>query len=114
MLISAKPKRQHLYYIYHLIVNQTMFRYATWSTLQSYLRCFVCRSQKSLRKIKSARNDLYLGQGLRKLERDLDIVNLIDLIKGYRVMRKVLFNHDQRFLMKFQKQDVLNSDDSNN
>ena len=42
-----------------------------------------------------------MNQGMKKLERDLDIVNLIDLIKGYRVMRKVLFNHDQRFLMKF-------------
>ena len=26
-------------------------------------------------------------------------------------MRKVLFNHDQRLLLKFQKQDVINSDD---
>ena len=47
---------------------------------------------------------------MKKLERDLDIVNLVKLIQGYRVMRKVLFNHDQRFLMKFQKQDVLNSE----
>ena len=90
-----------------------MFKYATLSTFKSCLRCFICRSQKSLRRIESARNDFYLNQGLKKLERDLDIVNLIDLIKGYRVMRKVLFNHDQRFLMKFQKQDVLDSDYSN-
>ena len=48
---------------------------------------------------------------MKKLERDLDIVNLINLMKGYRIMRKVLFNHDQRLLLKFQKQDVINSDD---
>ena len=32
--------------------------------------------------------------GTRKLSRDLDLENLIELIKGYRCMRKVLFNRD--------------------
>ena len=93
-MISGKPKRQQLYYIYHLIVNQTLFKYAIVGAINSCVRCFICRSQKSLRRIQSGRNDFYMNQGMKKLERDLDIVNLIDLIKGYRVMRKVLFNHD--------------------
>ena len=33
------------------------------------------------------------------------------MIKDYRVMRKILFNTDQRFFMQFQKHDVLNSDE---
>ena len=52
-----------------------------------------------------------MRQGQKKLERDLDIGTLIQRSKDYRVMRKVLFNHNQRFMMKFQKQDVLHSEE---
>ena len=48
--------------------------------------------------------------GERKLTRDLDIVNLIDMIKGHRCMLKVLFDINQLFFLKFQRRDVLNSD----
>ena len=46
-------------------------------------------------------------KGERKLTRDLDIVNLIDMIKGYRCLRKVLFDRNQLFFLKFQRRDVL-------
>ena len=49
-------------------------------------------------------------QGKRKLTRDLDIENLIELIKGYRCMQKVLFNRDQLLYLQFQRKDVLVTD----
>ncbi len=58
-----------------------------------------------------ARGELYMRRGKKKLDRDLDIGNFIQLSKDYRIMRKVLFDHDQRFMMKFQKQDVLHSEE---
>jgi len=41
------------------------------------------------------------------LERDLDIMNLIEMIKSYRVMQKVLFDQDQLLFLRFQRRDVL-------
>ena len=40
------------------------------------------------------RLELMYRKGEKKLTRDLDIVNLIDMIKGYRCLRKVLFDRN--------------------
>ena len=45
--------------------------------------------------------------GMEKLERDLDIVNFINLTKAYRVMQQILFNNSQLMFMNFQRCDVL-------
>ena len=65
-----------------------------------------------MRKGKSARErlELIFRNGDRKLNRDLDIVNIIEMIKGYRCLRKVLFDRSQLFYLKFQRKDVLVSD----
>ena len=39
--------------------------------------------------------------------KDLDIVNLIEMIKGYQVMKKVLFNQTQLLLLRFQRRITL-------
>ena len=65
-----------------------------------YFRCFACRKSSSLKKLKSAKPDYYLNQGIKKLSHDLDIVNLLEMIKGFHIMKQVLFNHDDRYLLK--------------
>ena len=101
MLISVKPKRQHLYYIYHLIINQKKFNYGCAQLMRYYLKCLICRKKASLKKLGGDRSDYYLHEGEKKLARDLDIVSLIRMVKSYNVLRKILFNHDQRIFLKF-------------
>ena len=50
-----------------------------------------------------------MKQGQQRLMKYLDIVNLIEIIKGYRVMSKVLFNQKQLLLLKFQRHEALYS-----
>ena len=50
--------------------------------------------------------------GIEKLSRDLDIVNLLDMIKGYQVMKQVLFNQDERFLLHLQRRDMIDTTDT--
>ena len=71
--------------------------------IRSVLRCLCLRSTKSLRSqtSESDRLELMFRHGERKLTRDLDIVNLIDMIKGYRCIRKVLFDRNLLFFLKF-------------
>jgi hypothetical protein len=87
MMISGKPSREQLSYIFHLIINQRRLTYNTFFAIGYYLRCFVCRKTNNLKQIKSARTDFYLNKGIDKLNRDLDIVSLLDMIKGYQNMK---------------------------
>ena len=86
-LLSLKPKRQQLFYIFHLILNQRRFSYNTCLAFRYYFKCFACRSKNSLKKKASAKQDFYLDKGIEKLNKDLDIVHLIEMIKGYQVMK---------------------------
>ena len=54
-LISHKPKPQELYYIFHLILNQSRFTYSTCLALGYYVRCFACRRRSKLKRIKAAK-----------------------------------------------------------
>ena len=100
-LISQRPKRQQLFYLFHLILNQRKFSYHDCNALTYFLRCFCLRKQSSLKKLASAKQDVLLNKGTEKLERDLDIVELLDIIHGFRVMKKTLFTKDERYLMHF-------------
>ena len=42
------PSKQHLYAIYHLIINQFKFKYSLKNVVVSLLTCIACRKTKSL------------------------------------------------------------------
>ena len=83
--ISAKPKRQQLYFLYKLIMNRKTFHYDFIDRFLhrfSYLFCCCrkrlferwCSKQLFTKAEKRARQ---FQKGQRKLTRDLDIVTLI-------------------------------------
>ena len=78
-LISDKPKKQQLYWIYALILNQRRLVYTTCNLLTYYLRCNQCRKQNSL-KNSQGRVDYYLNRGIMKLNQDLDITRMIEIL----------------------------------
>lgn len=64
--------------------------------LWALVKCFGCRSNHSLSKGKTwaDKNEVYYNKGYEKLMHDLDVVNLVEMIKGYRVMKQVLFDRN--------------------
>ena len=50
---------------------------------------------------------------MEKLSRDLDIVNLLDIVKGFHVMKQVLFSQDDRFFLHLQRRDMIYSSETN-
>ena len=40
-----------------------------------------------MKKSEAGKKDFYLDKGIEKLSRDLDIVNLLDIVKGFHVMK---------------------------
>ena len=77
-----------------------------------FFKCRNCRSNKKLRHVKSADQDFKLNKGTDMLNNDLDIVKLLEMIKDYRVMKQVIFSHDDRFFLKMQHRDMICSSSS--
>ena len=56
-------------------------------------------------------HDLY-RKGDKKLERELDVVNLVRSIRKLRLMARVLLTPSERMLLKFQRKNVIESTSS--
>ena len=54
--------------------------YGTCNVLLYYLRCYNFRKKSSLKKNTSSKKEYFLNQGIKKLNEDLDIVNMLDLL----------------------------------
>ena len=55
-------------------------------------------------------NEFYLRQGVQKLDQDLDVVNLLAMVKLFRSLRHLTFSRDERLFLKFKRRDTINSD----
>ena len=95
-----------------MILNQRKFTYNTCMAIMYFFRCRNCRSRENLRRIKSAEKDFKLNKGEEKLFQDLDIVKLLQMIKDYRVMKQVIFTHDDLFFLQLQHRDMICSSSS--
>lgn len=58
------------------------------------------------------RRHVLYSKGNLKLERELDVVNLVRSIRQLRLMSQVLLGPSERMLLKFQKRNVIESTSS--
>ena len=77
-----------------------------------YFKCLACRSKNKLKHLKSANQDVQLQKGQEMLSRDLDIVNLLEMVKDYKLMKDVFFTQDDRFFLKLQHRNMICSSTS--
>ena len=111
-MISDKPKKSELYWIFALILNQRKLVYNQCSVFKYYLKCLCCRKQSTLKKMKSGgKKDYLVNKGIKKLEVDLDIVNILEMIKRARVLVNLTLTKDENLLLKSQRNDVIDSTD---
>ena len=50
---------------------------------------------------------MQLNRAKELLYQDLDIVNLLEMIKDYRLIKRVFFTHDDRQLLQLQHRDTV-------
>ena len=109
--ISEKPKPQQLYFLYKLIMNRKKFNYALTDrfihSCGSIFRC--CRSRCPRRYSMVEKHNKLFQRGKSKLTHDLDIVRLIQRDQMNDVNRQVLFTEHERFLLQFQRRNVIDS-----
>jgi hypothetical protein len=98
------------------MINRRRFHYTYKESFQYIFRCMCLRSIKKtdhdevIENIKRP-HDLY-RKGDKKLERELDVVNLVRSIRKLRLMARVLLTPSERMLLKFQRKNVIESTSS--
>ena len=88
-------------------MNQKSFAYKSCQAFVYLFSCFDCRSKQSVKQ--KMKSDFYLNKGMKKLEKHLDVSELIWRSQMGEVIGNILFDEDQQFLINFQKAQVLTS-----
>ena len=77
---------------------------------------FICKCLKNNKKDKTMttleRRQVLYHKGEEKLERELDVVNLLRSIRQLRLMAQVLLGPQERMLLKFQRKNVIETTSS--
>ena len=47
-----------------------------------YFKCIFIRSKKALKKVQDGKRDIYFSKASKKLDKDLDIVSLLQIIRS--------------------------------
>ena len=94
------------------IKERRVFKYGYCSILHYMLWWVPWRKKRSLRKNPVFRSHAYFRVGQEKLLEELDWVTIIKAIRQLKILTQVLLNKDQRFLIKFQRKNVIDSTSS--
>ena len=86
--------------LYKNMMNRSSFNFSLIKSFTFFFCCVGRKNKQSLKKPKN-RNLRLLAQGQKKLKMDLDVVRLLDIIHGTEILYRVLFDMDQRLLLKF-------------
>ena len=117
LYISEKPQRGKLYFLFNLMMNRTSFSFGWFDRalhrVSNILCCCrkTCISKSCSKRYQNAKKTHKLFEkGKKKLTRDLDIVKLIQHNQKNFINQQVIFNHDERFLLQFQRRNVIDPD----
>ena len=110
-IIGKIPKKQQLFSIYTLILNQRALVYKVCQALIYTFTCFKSfRCKRSVKQMNLRRgDDFYLDKGIKKLEKHLDISWLIRRAQTVKIIKNIFFDEDQQLLINFQKAAVITS-----
>ena len=67
-----------------------------------------------MKKSKSGRIEYNLNQGIKKLNQDLDITKMIEVLQSAEIMRYLVLTKEDQFLLKNQRSKVIDSSEDNN
>jgi len=92
--------------------NRRVFKYGYLSIFH-YIFCWVaCRRDKAMRTKPKFRDHVYFSVGQEKLHNELDCVTIIKSIRKLRILTQLLLTKKQKFLIKFQRDNVIDSSSS--
>ncbi|CDW72606.1 UNKNOWN [Stylonychia lemnae] len=94
------------------ILRRKAFRYGYQMAIHYILKCVCLRSKDSIKKNKAFKQHLKYERGNEKLERELDVVNLLKSIRQLKALLSTILPIRSRLLLKFSKKNLLQSSSS--
>lgn len=92
--------------------ERRVFKYG-YCLILHYIFCWVrCRNEKSMRYKKHFRDQVYYNVGQEKLVDELDWVTIVKSIRRLKMLTQILLSKKQKFLLKFQRNDIIDSSSS--
>ncbi|TNV84898.1 hypothetical protein FGO68_gene5339 [Halteria grandinella] len=90
------------------LLQRTRFSYGYREITHYLVKCRCFTLQKSKKNLsKNDKQHFLYNKGNEKLERELDVVNLVKSIRQLRLMAQVLLSQNERILLKFQRQNMI-------
>ena len=96
------------------IKNRGKFLFTVKEIFKNVLPCWRSSRVKKFKKNDTFRNHYLVHKGCQKLDNEFDAIHMIKLMKQVKLLVKVLLNPTQKMLLGFQKQNVLDSESSDN
>ena len=106
--------KQTIYHMSNTILNRKIFYYSVADLLHYFWHCACLRSRNSLHSTPSFGKHWELLQGRDKVMRELDIVKVLKSVRDIRLMKEAHLTTTENMLMKFQKQLLIQTDESEN
>jgi hypothetical protein len=91
--------------------NKANFNHKTLSILKSLICCLIFRRRDKLRKDPSKRNVLYFLKGRERLNKEMDVANVVHTLRKVKYLMKILLDKDQRRLFLLKKTEQISSDE---
>ena len=92
--------------------ERRVFKYGYWSILHYIIWCVIWRRNWAMRTKRQLRDHLYYEVGENKLQEELDWVTIIKSIRQLKILTQILLSKQQKFLIKFQRNNVIDSSSS--
>lgn len=96
--------------ILQTLTSRRNFHFGLWDQVKHFMAFGCFRPKNPLDP--TIRKQSLFEKGIELLPKDLDAINLIKSLKTLKVLTKVVLTKQQRFLLKFQKKAVLDSESS--
>eukprot|EP00347_Sterkiella_histriomuscorum_P008160 403346153 len=98
--------------IIHQILNRVNFKIKFVDLMRTIFQKFI--GEKKIRENLKYRSVYLYNKGVQKIDNEFDAISLIKLMKQVKLLTSTLLNPTQKMMLGFQKQNVLDSDSSDN
>ena len=73
--------------------NKADFNFKTWHIIKSIFCCLACKSRSKMNKQRD-RNNYFFEKGFEKLDKELDIAEIIKQLRNIKYVMKILLDKD--------------------
>jgi len=107
---NAKVNEEEARFLLNTLLSRHKLQYRLEHIVNFMVHCLCCR--KKYKKIEKFKPHILFKRGVKKLDEELNIFNLIKVSRSNKIMGGILLDKRQRMLLGFQRKQMLETDTS--